>query len=143
MLKPHLTKRQKTAIAERAHGCCEYCRSQVRYATQSFTTEHIKPRSVGGRSELKNLALACQGCNGHKYIKTQARDPVTKKLVPLFHPRRQKWKDHFRWSNDYTLVLGITATGRATVAALQLNRERLVNIRQALYLTGKHPPPES
>ena len=37
-------------------------------------------------------------------------------------------------------VIGRTATGRATVAALHLNRPELLNLRQALRAIGVHPP---
>jgi hypothetical protein len=37
-------------------------------------------------------------------------------------------------------MAGLTATGRATVAALQLNRPGVVNLREALYRIGQHPP---
>jgi hypothetical protein len=32
MPESRVTAQQKKAVAERAHGCCEYCRSQVRFA---------------------------------------------------------------------------------------------------------------
>ena len=134
--------RQKRLIAERAAGSCEYCRSQERYATQAFSVEHIVPRQSGGRTILGNLALACQGCNNHKYTKTHAPDPVSGAMVPLFHPRRQRWRDHFAWDSTYTVVIGRTPTGRATVEALQLNRAGLVNLRRVLYTMGEHPPVE-
>ena len=89
---------------------------------------------------MENLAPARQGCNNHKYNKTQAADPVSKKTLPLFHPRIQHWSEHFVWNNDYTIILGVTATGRATVQALKLNRESLVNLRRVLYKAGQHPP---
>jgi len=38
-------------------------------------------------------------------------------------------------------LLGLTPTGRATIAALRLNREGVINLRRALKLEGKHPPP--
>lgn len=136
------TSRQKRTIAARARGCCEYCRSQERYATQAFSVEHITPRQHGGRTLLENLALACQGCNNHKYVKTEGRDPVTGALIPLFHPRQQRWLDHFAWDSTYTVIVGVTATGRATVDALQLNRAGLVNLRRVLYAMGEHPPAE-
>lgn len=63
--------------------------------------------------------------------------------MPLYHPRRDSWRDHFTWSNDFTLIVGLSATGRATVMALRLNRESLVNLRRLLGSTGKHPPPEA
>ena len=90
-----------------------------------------------------NLALSCQGCNNHKYTKVESFDPAGSAVVPLFNPRTQRWHDHFTWSNDATLVLGLTPTGRATVIALRLNREGIVNLRRVLYRHGLHPPSES
>lgn len=129
-------------VRSRARSRCEYCRSQERFATQSFSVEHIIPTQAGGDGEPENLALACQGCNNHKYIKTHALDPVTGELVRLFHPRQQAWLDHFIWSYDFTWIIGLTPTGRATVEALRLNREGLVNLRRALFAVGEHPPAE-
>lgn len=114
----------------RAKGCCEYCRSQERYATQVFSVEHIVPRQSGGRMALENLALACQGCNNHKYTKTTAPDPVSTAVVPLFHPRHQHWHDHFAWDDTYMVVIGLTPIGRATVEALRLNRPGPTNLRR-------------
>jgi len=142
MPEKRVTAEQKQAVLERARGCCEYCKSQARFATQSFSIEHIIPHHLGGETTLDNLALACQGCNNHKYTKTESRDPVSDKIVPLYHPRRQRWNDHFAWNDDFTLVIGLTSIGRATVQALQLNREELVNLRRVLYAMGEHPPAE-
>lgn len=127
-------------VAKRAGGCCEYCRSQAKYAMQSFSIEHIVPLSKGGLTTASNLALACQGCNNHKYTKTSGHDPISEAIVPLFHPRNQHWNDHFSWNDDFTLVIGITPTGRATVEELGLNREGVVNLRRILYEVGEHPP---
>ncbi|MEW5986221.1 MAG: HNH endonuclease signature motif containing protein [Chloroflexota bacterium] len=140
MPKARVTARQRQAVIQRANGCCEYCRSQARFATQSFSVEHIIPRRQDGKTELENLALACEGCNSHKHVKVTGRDPVTDDEVSLFHPRQQKWGHHFRWNDDFTLIVGLTPTGRATVDTLQLNRESLVNLRQILYAMGEHPP---
>ncbi len=127
-------------VAERARDLCEYCRSPRHYCISPFSVEHIHPRAKGGSTDLDNLALACQGCNGHKHAKIEAPDLVTGRPVPLFHPRLQRWVDHFTWSDDYAVVIGRTATGRATVEALQLNRQANVNLRRLLYAAGVHPP---
>jgi 5-methylcytosine-specific restriction endonuclease McrA len=71
MSEPKLTAKQKEAIAHRASGCCEYCRSQARFSPDPFSIEHIIPRSKGGTDENGNLALACQGCNNRKYSGSQ------------------------------------------------------------------------
>jgi hypothetical protein len=87
-----------------------------------------------------NLALSCQGCNNHKYDKMEARDPVGRRLVPIYHPRQQPWQEHFVWNEDFSLILGITPVGRATVLALHLNRPGLVALRRVLVSLGEHPP---
>jgi hypothetical protein len=37
-------------------------------------------------------------------------------------------------------MAGLTSIGRATIEALQLNRQNLVNLRRMLYAMGEHPP---
>src|SRR5438552_1270131 len=103
MPRPSVSRRLRRQAAQRARHCCEYCRSQERFAMQPFSAEHIEPRSQEGASTLENLAWACQGCNNHKYNKSLARDPVTGEMVRLFHPRRLRWADHFVWNEDGTL----------------------------------------
>lgn len=135
-----VTAQLRQVVGDRAKGCCEYCQSQLLFSPQSFSVEHIKPRSMGGMTHADNLALSCAGCNGHKYNKIQALDPVTGESVSLFHPRRQKWTDHFGWNESYTQVIGLTPIGRATIEVLHLNRPALQNLRELLFAAGKHPP---
>ena len=127
-------------VAERAGGRCEYCLTPARVATQSFSVEHILPWSKGGPTQPANLALACQGCNGYKLSYISAVDPRTGAHVELFHPRKMRWSDHFIWSPDGLRVMGLTSTGRASVALLRLNRPGLVALRAMLLAAGKHPP---
>lgn len=130
----------KQAVIERAQGRCEYCQCRADHATETFAVEHIIPLSRGGQTELLNLALACSGCNGHKYNRIVGTDPLNNEAATLFHPRRERWREHFGWNEDYTRVIGLTPIGRATVAALQMNRAAVINIREVLYWAGKHPP---
>ncbi len=130
----------KRAVMERANGLCEYCKSPADYSPQPFSIEHIYPISTGGQSDLDNLAYACQGCNNHKYSKTQGVDPIGGIEVPLFHPRRDNWSAHFAWVEGGLKIIGLTRTGRATVHELQLNRQNLVNLRTLLLLVDRHPP---
>jgi len=78
-------------VERRAHGRCEYCHSQARFSTQTFALEHITPRSRGGLTVSQNLALACQGCNNHKYNRTQSVDPATNQLVQQLRRRLQSF----------------------------------------------------
>jgi hypothetical protein len=140
MSKKAASVSQKRTVARRARYCCEYCKSQQDFSPTRFSVDHIIPRAVGGTTHLDNLAFSCQGCNGHKHIATSAIDPDTGGEVPLYHPRQERWEDHFEWSEDFTRVVGLTAIGRATIEKLQLTRPELMRLRYALYLVGKHPP---
>jgi hypothetical protein len=87
---------------------------------------------------LENLVLACPGCNLHKSSRITAIDPATGGHVRLFHPIRQLWSEHFRF-NGYQIE-GLTAEGRATVEALNLNHARRQRIREIEEAFGLHPP---
>jgi hypothetical protein len=84
---------------------------------------------------LDNLALACPFCNRAKGSDLASIDPETGALTPFFHPRRQRWLEHFEV--DGAAIMPKTAIGRVTAAILQFNhpdrlveRERLIRIGQ-------------
>jgi len=102
--------------------------------------EHIVPRAAAGTDSEDNLWLACRLCNNAKGVKTHSSDPLTKRRVRLFNPRKQRWRRHFYWSSDGTKVIGRTPCGRATVEALRLNNEIALVVRQNWVTAGWHPP---
>jgi hypothetical protein len=102
--------------------------------------EHIVPLALGGTSDDSNLWLACAWCNSFKGTKVSGVEPVTGVEFPLFNPRTQQWSEHFRWSDDGSEIVGLTAVGRATVMALRLNNEYLVVSRRQWVAAGWHPP---
>jgi hypothetical protein len=67
-------------------------------------------------------------------------DKETEQQVPIFNPRQHRWSDHFIWSVDGLLIIPLTAIGRVTVDLLELNRERIQQIRSADASIGRHPP---
>jgi HNH endonuclease len=127
-------------IRQRAGGLCEFCHASERWQYVKFTIDHQLPLSLGGSNRLENIALACFHCNRQKTARLTAADPRSDQEVPLFNPRQDNWQDHFIWSSDGQLIIGLTATGRATVVALALNRERVIAIRAADREIGRHPP---
>lgn len=127
-------------VAKRSKNRCDYCQSQQRLMGVSLTIDHITPQSLGGSSELDNLCSACWGCNLIKGDRTTGVDPETGESVRLFHPIQQIWSDHFQWGDEGILVVGLTATGRATVATLRLNRPELIESRRYWVTAGWHPP---
>jgi 5-methylcytosine-specific restriction endonuclease McrA len=139
MSSERVPRRLRGQVGERARWRCEYCLSPAAFSTQPFEADHVMPRSKGGPTTLENLALSC-GCNTYKGDRTRGRDPQTKRSVPLFNPRRQRWARHFAWSEDFLLIVGRTRRGRATIDTLHLNRPELINLRRVLRRFGKHPP---
>ena len=100
---------------------------------------------MGGSDELDNLALACHRCNERHYNFTVAADPETQEQVTLFHPRIQRWSDHFIWTKDGTKILGTTPTGRATRDRFDFNDERRdepsIQVARRFWVeAGWHPP---
>ena len=123
---------------QRAKRRCEYCGLAQVGQEATFHIDHIVPVSTGGPTTAENLALACTSCSLRKEARRAAIDPQTERTVALFHPRRQRWSNHFRW--DGVFVVGTTATGRATVAALRMNRPTILLIRVEEADRGRHPP---
>lgn len=105
-----------------------------------MTLDHIQPRSKGGSTNFENVCLACRSCNEFKSDSTEAEDPLIGEIVPLFNPPTQMWADHFTWSLDKTRVEGLTAIGRATIAALRMNHPIIVAARYRCPISGWHPP---
>ncbi len=129
----------KKLAHDRARGRCEYCQTDEINIGQSMHVEHIRP---GEGDDSDNLCLACPNCNLSKAAAVTAVDPEIGQEVPLFHPRLQKWADHFAWEDDYTLIRGITPIGRATVIRLKMNRPRIKLSRRRWVQAGLHPASE-
>ena len=134
-----LSPRVRERVIERARKRCEYCQTQQQIVL-SMQIDHIAPVSVGGSDELDNLCLACISCNQHKASFQTEIDPLTGEEYLLFNPRTQQWVEHFTWSKDMTLILGLTPTGRATVERMKMNLDEIVEARQIWVEAGWHPP---
>jgi hypothetical protein len=128
-------------VRRRANFLCEYCHASEQWQYVRFTVDHVVPIAQQGSDTLENLALACFHCNRQKTDKATVVDRDSGEEVPLFNPRQHVWSDHFIWSADSTLIVGLTPIGRAAIEALGLNRDRVRNIRAADRVVGRHPPP--
>ena len=122
-------------VRQRAGHRCEYCGLPQRYSQLPHHIEHITARQHGGKDDLSNLALACHRCNLHKGPNLSGVDPVTGSIVPLFHPRRHEWREHFQFNASH--IQGITPSGRATVEVLALNDPRRLELRQEIRIAGE------
>jgi len=122
-------------VAQRAGGHCEYCRlHRDHQPTVPFHIEHIIARQHGGDDSADNLALSCHRCNLHKGTNLTGIDPQTKKTTHLFHPRRQRWIDHFEIRDGH--IIGLSDIGRTTASLLQMNAPERIDLRVTLEAAG-------
>lgn len=133
----HVPAAMKLQVEQRAGGKCEYCHLSQAGQEARFHVDHILPSMHGGHTILDNLSLACVSCSLRKGAKTEAVDPASDTLVPIFNPRQDDWSAHFRWEECH--LQGLTTSGRATVAALRINRPLILEIRREEQLRGRHP----
>lgn len=140
MSRTKIARETRRRVESAARLRCGYCQTQQIVVGYPLHVEHIVPEAVGGSSVEENLWLACSVCNNAKGTQTTGQDPLTGQEVTLFNPREQIWSEHFAWSADGVQIIGLTATGRATVVALRLNTPLRMQSRQRWVLVGWHPP---
>lgn len=124
-------------VIQRAVHRCEYCKLSQEGQEATFHIDHVIPVAAGGETVAENLALACVSCSLRKAARQTAVDSQSGQEVALFHPRRDVWHEHFQW--DGVHLVGLTATGRATVEALKMNRVLILAIRREEEAVGRHP----
>ena len=124
-------------VRERAENACEYCWLPQLASRIRFPIEHILAQQHGGVTELDNLALCCARCNRYKGPNIAGVDPTTGQVVTLFHPRRDRWSDHFVWQGPE--LVGRTPQGRVTIAVLNINHPSYVKVRNSLIAEGEFP----
>lgn len=142
MSKAHIPRSLRQRVMTEFGNQCAYCHSLTAITGARLVIDHIIPEAAGGETTQENLCVACHSCNEFKGAKTEAEDPLTGERVPLFHPRRHRWNDHFSWSEDGTMIIGLSAVGRATVQALNMNHLDVVEARRRWVRVGWHPPAE-
>lgn len=142
-MPPKLSANIRSDVRERAKFLCEYCNTDERWQLILFTIDHVVPLAEGGTDEMENLALACFHCNRKKSNKQVVVDSATEEIIPIFNPRDMIWNEHFGWSPDYLRIVPKTDCGKVTIELLQLNRDRILQIRQDDKIVGRHPPIET
>ncbi len=124
-------------VRERAKELCEYCRLPQAFYPWTFQIDHIVAEQHLGKTQMNNLTLACPRCNRCKGPNLSGIDVQTHELTPLFHPRRDRWADHFRWRGPR--LLGLTSVGRVTIQVLNINHPDDIKLRRALIGEGIFP----
>jgi hypothetical protein len=134
MSTPYVPASLRRLVVERADNRCEYCGIPEAATFAAHELDHIVAQKHGRQTETGNLALSCALCNKHKGSDLTSVDPETGDIIPLYHPRKDIWSDHFKL--DQTRIVPLTAKGRVTIQLLQLNRPERVEERARLIEAG-------
>ena len=62
-------------------------------------------------------------------------------LLPFYHPRKDRWSEHFELSNH--LIVPKTIIAQGTIKILGLNKEERVAERLAFFEAGHFPHPNA
>ena len=151
----------KVALIEAQDGKCCFCESKLRHVSYG-DVEHFRPKA-GYRQhaeqslrrpgyywlayEWSNLFLCCQICN-QRFKKnlfplqnpadraTSHRDEVQKEKPVFLHPGRDDPEDHIGFREAVAFAKDGSERGGRTIAALQLNRADLYEVRRDYYETA-------
>lgn len=136
----YISPQLRQLVKERAKNICEYCLAFEGHSFIKFQIEHIISLKHGGSSTENNLALSCFICNNNKGpdIGTILQE---NDFIRFYHPRRDKWKDHFKLERG--LILPKTDIGKGTIKILGFNEEERIEEREALIKAGYFPHPNA
>lgn len=81
-------------------GKCIHCNARMTVKMNGetgFTIEHIHPRCAAGTNDLRNLAMACGGCNnekGRNHDQGVGKDDRADEIVAALQAKRlARWRD--------------------------------------------------
>src|SRR4051794_37016300 len=105
-------------VVLRARNRCEYCQLSQLGQEAAFHIDHVIPRAAAGRPwpAISPWPASHVPCGSGRIRRPRTLSPG------------RKWAEHFRWEGER--VAPLTPTGRATVAALAMNRPMILAIRQ-------------
>lgn len=126
----HVSAELRRIVQQRADHRCEYCRIPGILTFAPLEIDHIVSMKHGGATDESNLALSCSLCNKHKGSDIASMDQESGRIIPLFHPRKNIWTDHFRVQD--TMIIPLTPEGKVTIRLLQLNADSRIKERRLI-----------
>jgi len=121
-------------VRRRAANRCEYCLLPERASELRHVVDHVIALQHEGDDQEDNLALACVRCNRHKGPNVSGVEPATRTVTRLFHPRRDRWDDHFEYID--AVLVGRTSIGVVTAQVLAINLPVRIAVRRSLMDEG-------
>jgi hypothetical protein len=124
-------------VWQRARARCEYCLMPHAWDEAPFEIDHVIAKKHEGATSAANLALSCFWCNSFKGPNIAGLDKKSRKVTPLFNPRRHSWRRHFQWRGAH--LSGKSAIGRVTIAVLRINHPLRIALRKSLIAENQFP----
>ncbi|PZO46401.1 MAG: HNH endonuclease [Phormidesmis priestleyi] len=143
MSKTYVPVSLRRLVFERAQNNCEYCLNPASLALATHQIDHIIAEKHGGKTVTENLALSCVLCNMAKGSDIASVDPKSNEIARFYHPRQDRWMDHFRLNAKTGQIEALTSVGRATAQLLQLNRPKSISERLLLLQVEQLVVPDS
>lgn len=135
----YISAELRRQVIARAENLCEYCLLHDDDTFFGGEVDHIISEKHAGPTEEGNLAYACLACNRSKGSDIASLVPGTGLLARFFHPRTDRWRDHFRLDSDGITILPLTETGEVTARIFRFNADERLQERQALQIAGRYP----
>lgn len=133
----YISDNLRSSIALKAHFRCEYCLIHEEDQFFTFQVDHIISLKHGGKTEFSNLAYTCSVCNQNKGSDLGTYLINSKRLIRLYHPRKDSWSSHF--DIEYGEIIPKSLIGQATIKVLDMNNIDRIILRQALTDEGRYP----
>jgi hypothetical protein len=135
----YISEALRREVVDRAQGYCEYCFIHQEDRLFAHEIDHIYAEKHSGQTQTDNLCLGCSECNRYKGSDLCSLDPVTQMVVALFHPRRDRWAEHFRLYDG--IIEPLSPSGRVTARLLHFNDPETLDRRRILIEAGRYRIP--
>lgn len=129
MSDSYISVELRRLVVARASRRCEYCLIHENDTFLGCQVDHIISEKHGGATAEENLALACVFCNRNKGSDIATLDDKGE-LTRLFHPRRDRWHEHF--SFEGRRIAALTRVGECTARLLGFNSSDRLDERTAM-----------
>jgi hypothetical protein len=135
----YVSEALRQQVMTRAENLCEYCLIDIDDTFFGGEADHIISIKHSGVTEAENLAYTCQPCNRNKGSDLGSIYWPSGQLVRFFHPRTDRWADHFALHG--ARIQPLTAIGEVTSRIFEFNSEERLEERQGLIEQGRYPSP--
>jgi hypothetical protein len=136
MSKTYISVSLRQMVRDRANESCEYCLIPEALALSAHQVDHVISEKHEGKTIAENLALSCSFCNQAKGSDIGSIDAETGEVIRLYHPRRDRWREHFQINQKTGEILGVSPIGQVTIRLLQMNRPAYLPERLLLVKAG-------